>query len=544
VSAAIIDAQGVTVTYETRPVLDRVDLRVEPDSRIALVGPNGSGKSTLLRVLAGTEPVWSGSVYRSGEVGHLPQMGGQQGPATPREAILERVGVAGASRELDRQAALLGQGDLRAVAGHAAALDRWMALGGADAGPRVDAAAADAGLDPGLLDRPLASLSGGQAARAGLAALRVARFEALLLDEPTNHLDAEGLDLLARIVDEAAGGVVMVSHDRAVLAGFAEEVVELDPRTGRATAYAGGWEAYERRREDDRARAQAEYEQAVARRRGVEEAEREVRRRAARSARRGTRAARDGDKHGREWVKMRAEEAQSRARKIGGRASRVDVPEKPRSAPRLRLSLTRGERRGGPVVALEGAVLSRPGWSLGPVDLAVAHGDRIVVEGPNGSGKSTLLAALAGTLEPVAGARRASPGAVIAVLGQHREALDRADTVAGGVRALTGMGEAGARTALGAFGLGAGEAGRPGRTLSPGERTRAELAVVAHMRATCLLLDEPTNHLDVASLEVVEGALAGWPGALVVATHDASLRSSLALDRRVQLDAQPVRVAS
>jgi ATPase subunit of ABC transporter with duplicated ATPase domains len=108
VSAAIIDAQGVTVTYETRPVLDRVDLRVEPDSRIALVGPNGSGKSTLLRVLAGTEPVWSGSVYRSGEVGHLPQMGGQQGPATPREAILERVGVAGASRELDRQAALLG----------------------------------------------------------------------------------------------------------------------------------------------------------------------------------------------------------------------------------------------------------------------------------------------------------------------------------------------------------------------------------------------------------------------------------------------------
>ncbi len=214
-----LHARGVTRRHGSRTVLQDVDLQVGAGDRVGVIGPNGSGKSTLLRVLAGLEQPDGGEVRRAGSVGLLPQLADLDEQTRPARAVLlERLGVAGASRALDALAARLGAGDLEAMEPHAEALERWLALGGADADARLDAAAAELGLPPGLLDRPLGELSGGQAARAGLAGLQAARLDVVLLDEPTNHLDADGLARLAALLRARTGGVVLVSHDRDVLA--------------------------------------------------------------------------------------------------------------------------------------------------------------------------------------------------------------------------------------------------------------------------------------------------------------------------------------
>ena len=336
---------------------------------------------------------------------------------------------------------------------------------------------------------------------------------------------------------------MLVSHDRDFLSATVNEILELDAHTGRATRFCGGWEAFECERAASRARARAEREQALARRAELTAAERETRRRAAASANRVRVRVHDNDKNSREWVKSRAEEMAGRARKLGDRGRRTEIPARPWEPPTLRLKLTAAEHRQPFIVALETFVVRRGDWSLGPLDLAVAHGERILLTGPNGSGKSTLLAALAGELQPVRGQRRAAPGTVFAQFDQTHSTLRHSGTLASRVRELTGLEEPSARAALASVGLSAEVANRSVATLSTGELTRAGLAVMGQLRATCLLLDEPTNHLDVESLEIFAAALDGWSGSLVVATHDRRLRQELGINRTLAVDASRATAA-
>jgi len=365
----------------------------------------------------------------------------------------------------------------------------------------------------------VAGRSGGEAARAALAALMRAEHDFLLLDEPTNNLDFRGIAWLERFLDRAPAGVVLVSHDRAFLDRAITRVVELEAETRRMREYRGTWSDYAAAHERKRAADEAGYADYVERRAHLTSLL-GARRTEARSlgtkqtGRRATNA-------------LRGKVAQAQRQ-----LERLEPTEKPWSPWELRLELPPSPPA-GTIVELRSAVVERGGFRLGPLDAVLRHGDRVAVTGPNGSGKTTLLEALLGRLPLAAGTRHVGPAAVFGELEQARDRFS--GTLLDGFVAASGLATTEARTLLARFALGADDVLRPASSLSPGERTRATLALHVSRGVNCLVLDEPTNHLDLEAIEQLELALGGYDGCLVVVSHDRRFLERVAPTRRIEL---------
>ena len=544
----MLQAREVTVVRGAQVVLDRVDLMVDPGSRIGVLGRNGAGKSTLLRVLGGLEAPAEGVVERSPPqltVGYLAQEPDLRAGETTAAYLRRRTGLAAAEAAMDATLAAATETPGPAeLAAYDDALAGFLALGGGDHDARAPRVLAEIGLGPGVLGRPVARLSGGEQVKAGLAAVLLARFDVLLLDEPTNNLDFDGLARLERFLAGSDSGVVLVSHDRAFLAATTTRIAELDLVSHRLESYGGGYDAYTEERRRRREQASAAYEEARAERARLEAAARQKLEWA--TSRRGQRRS-DNDKALFNRQQERATAGASKAKAIERRLERLGEPEKPWEGWDLRMSL-RAERRSGAVVAtLAGATVERGGFRLGPVDLDLRWRDRLALTGPNGSGKSTLLALVAGELAPSSGSARLGAGVVAGHLGQERTAGP--GTLLDAVRERTDLSLEAARSLLAKFDLGASHAARAEAELSPGERSRAGLAILVARGTNLLLLDEPTNHLDLDAIEELERALAGYDGTLVVVSHDRRFLDGLRLDRRLEVDnakvtEAPVRVAA
>ena len=525
-----LSLEGVTKSYGAQLILNDVSLAVAPRSRIGLVGPNGAGKSTLLRLLAGLEEPDAGRVGHAPAgllVGYMAQERDVRPGETLRDYLARRTGVAEAEQELERLTAAL-EVDPGAVHAYSAALERFLGLGGADLEVRAGAVCTELGL-PVDLDRPLDELSGGEAGRAALAAILLARFDVFLLDEPTNDLDLDGLGRLERFLDALAGGLVVVSHDRAFLDSVAARIAELEPGSRTLRAWAGGWSEYAAARDEARQRAYDSFERAQERRREVSEL----------LARRRTEARAGGakaDRRGTHALMTKVRQAERALQRVGG-------AHKPFEPWELRLELRAGERPGDLVAALRRAVVERgdAGFRVGPVDLDVAWRERLVVTGPNGSGKSTLIAALLGELPLAAGDRVVGRRTVIGTIDQQRAAYRGAETLLDAFRLRSGLTAAEARTLLAKFGLGAAHVGRAAGSLSPGERTRTQLAELQVRHVNLLVLDEPTNHLDLEAVEQLEQALAGFDGSLVVVSHDRRFLENVRPDRELALTTPRLR---
>ncbi len=531
---------------ESRWLFRGLDLTITPGAVVGVVGPNGAGKSTLLRLLTGLDEPDEGRITWAppgSTVGYLAQEPERRTDEDLHAFIARRTGVAAAQVDLDRASANLSAGQ-DVGDDYAAALDRWLALGGADLTDRLPGVLARLGLRlaPGT---PMTALSGGQVARVALASLLLARFDMFALDEPTNDLDLAGLELLEEFVLDQRAGIVVVSHDREFLDRCVTEIVEIDSGQNRVAHYGGGYAAYLDAREIDRRKARESYEDYAERRRGLTERARNQREWAAVGARAARRkAGRDPDKIGRKTKVQGAENRAAKARQLERMIDRMDVVEEPRKEWELRFQIGAGDRSGAIVCVLNQAVVERSGFRLGPVDLQIEYGDRVVITGENGSGKSTLIDTILGRLPLVSGTRTLGAGVTVGEIDQRRNVLwDESRSLPVALeRVLPQLTPADIRTLLAKFGLRAGHVDRPIRSLSPGERTRAAMAMLQGGATNLLVLDEPSNHLDLPAIEQLELALDEFPGTVLLVTHDRRLLESTRATMHVELRRGQVRI--
>jgi ATPase subunit of ABC transporter with duplicated ATPase domains len=536
----LLTARGVTVAYGDLMVLHNADISVASGDRIAVVGPNGVGKSTLLRVLAGELRPDAGTVTAAGTVGYLPQERDRRLDETMMGYVARRTGVAAADEAMLAASERLAVSAPGSELDYAAALDRYLALGGPDLEVRASELAAGLGL-PADLNRAATGLSGGQLARLALAAVLLARFDVLLLDEPTNDLDVTGLELLEAHLAGYRGGVVVVSHDRSFLDRTAAEVLQIDPHSREVKLYGGGYQAYREELERDRVTARQAYEAYAAKRDDlVERARRqkEWARSGERSANSAASRRKEPDKNIRRGRAEAAQQLGARAAATLRAVDRLDRNEQvaePRKEWELRLRFGAASRSGDVVAVLDGAVVRRGAFTLGPVSLQLNWGDRVLVRGDNGSGKTTLLQALLGRISLDEGRGALGSSVVIGEIDQARQTFDQSATLVDAFCAASGLLPGESRTLLAKFGLGAQDVGRRIDRLSPGERTRADLALLMHRGANLLVLDEPTNHLDLPAIEQLEQALEQYDGTLLLVTHDRTLADRVTVTRTISV---------
>ncbi len=482
--------------------MDEVSFRVDQGDKVGLVGRNGAGKTTLTRVIAGDVPATGGSIHLQGEMGYLPQdpRAGDPGE-TARTRILNARGLG--SLISDMHSATLAMADEKPEVAEAAMKtygrlnDRFLALGGYQAEAEAAAIASHLNLPNSILEQSLGTLSGGQRRRIELARILFQNAPLMVLDEPTNHLDADSVGWLRSFLASYPGGVIVISHDVALVEETVNRVFYLDATRGTIDIYNMSWKNYLRQREADQERRVKE----------------------------------------RSITEKKAAALQLQAARFGAKASKASSSQQMKARAEKMLSVLEGVRASDKVAALRfpdpapcgktplfATNLSKSYGSLEvftAVDLAIDKGSKVVIVGLNGAGKTTLLRILAGVDNPDTGAVEAGHGLRIGYYAQEHETLDIARTVLENMlSASPHIGETEARNVLGSFLFSGDDVHKPAGVLSGGEKTRLSLATLVVSKANVLLLDEPTNNLDPASRQEILDALAHFSGAVVLVSHD------------------------
>src|SRR5919109_5101442 len=513
-----ITVSNATLILGSHVIFRDLNWEIQHDQKIGLIGPNGAGKSSLFKLIIGEHsPEKGGAVIKAKgvTVGYLPQHPEFDLRKTALTLALEgNPRVAEIETELQRVESKLSDPDVynnaksleRVLDAQHSLLEEYEALGGLNYTSRVRELLRGLGLPESDFEKPVSALSGGQKKLIGLARLMLARPSVLLLDEPDNHLDMPGKSYLEKLINEYPGAVVIISHDRYILDAVATHIAEIED--GRITTFGGNYTEYIVDKEERLARREELYQ---VQQREISRLEMAL-------------------KRYKQWVVFNDKFA-TRMHSLELRIERIEKIERPvleRRKMDLTLNGWRGSNQVLELVEVCKSFLPHPppspngrgSYVLNDINFLIRHGERVGLIGANGAGKSVLLRLILGKEQPTSGEIKIGPSVKLGYYAQEHETLDFNQTLIDAVRFAGNMSESNAVSFLIRYLFTYQQATQRIGSLSGGERSRLQLALLVLSGANFLLLDEPTNNLDIASAEVLENALNDFNGTVLVISHD------------------------
>lgn len=534
----MLKVNNISKSYSGKNVLNNINFSLDSDDKIGIVGSNGVGKSTLLKIIAGIEKPDEGSVEISNPelIGYLRQeFQIDEENQTIVEFIKKEIGIDVIEKEMDELQETMGE-DNDKITRFCELQEKYSMLDGYDFDYKLDTILNGLGLGKELKNKKISELSGGQKNKVLLALVLLKGAELIMLDEPTNNLDLKSIKWLEDYLSNLTVPCLIVSHDRRFLNKVINRTMEIDFFERTIKEYPGNYSQYLdfKKMEEER-----QVELYSAQQEEIHELQDSIKQKKDWAAKGRKQGVKDNDKYTRGYERDRSSGLASKAKQIEKQIRQMDKIERPKIKNKLKLNINHEKIKGSTDIVLRDLVCGyEGGFRTEPITIAFNWGKKNVIMGDNGSGKSTFLKTLIGEQVPISGVVEVGTGLKLGYIAQDtKEEQDL--TVDDYMKAHINYNELQDKsliyTVLKQFNFSYEERNKKYSMLSPGERTRVQLAIFSMQEINTLILDEPTNHLDIEALEALEEVLESFDGTVIAISHDREFIEKICPDRILEM---------